>query len=229
LLVVDSYLHFIEIAKLNNTSSKTVILHTKSIFVCHGIPKTVKSDIGPQYSAEEYKRFSKECGFSQGTASLYHPQANCLAKKSVQIVKQLLKKAKLDSRDPYLSLLEYRNISVNNIGSPAHLCISRRLNSVLPSTPEQLTPKIIDPNTAIEKMKQKLHVSKEYYDKGTRQLCKLQPNDSIRMQVQNRWVPGIVVQKASTPRSYIVRRLNGQEYCRNHKYLRKVNEPPPVL
>ena len=30
------------------------------ILACHGIPKTVKSDIGPQYSTEEYKRFSEE-------------------------------------------------------------------------------------------------------------------------------------------------------------------------
>jgi len=228
LLVVDSYSHFIEIAKLNNTSSKTVILHTKSIFARHGIPKTVKSDNGPQYSAEEYKRFSKEWGFSHVTTSPYHSQANGLAEKSVQIVKQLLKKAKLDGRDPYLSLLEYRNTSVNNIGSPAQLCMSRRLNSVLPSTPEQLTPKIIDPNIVIEKIKQKQHVSKEYYDKGARQLCELQPNDSIRMQVQNRWVPGTVVRKANTPRSYVVRGLNGQEYRRNRKHLRKVNEPSPV-
>ena len=139
LLVVDSYSHYIEIAKLNNTSNKMVILHTKSIFACHGIPKTVKSDNGPQYSAEEYKRFSDEWGFTHVTTSPYYPQANGLAEKSVQIVKQLLRKARLDGKDPYLSLLEYRNICVHNVGSPAQLCMSRRLNSLLPSTPEQLT------------------------------------------------------------------------------------------
>ena len=226
LLVVDSYSHYIEIAKLSNTSSKMVIMHTKSIFARHGIPKMVKSDNGPQYSAQEYKRFSEEWGFKHVTTSPYHPQANGLAEKSVQIMKQLLKKAKLDGKDPYISLLEYRNTSVNNIGSPAQLCMSRRLNSLLPSTPQQLTPQVVDPNKVIEKMKQNQEVSKEYYDRGARRLSELHPNDNVRMQVQDKWVPCTVVRQADTPRSYIVKGLNGQEYRRNRKHLRKVNGPP---
>ena len=169
MLVIDSYSHYIEIIKLNNTLSKTVILHNKSIFASHGIPKTIKSDNGPQYSAEEYKRFSDEWGFTHVTTSPYHPQANDLAEKSVQIVKKLLRKAKLDGKDPYLSLLEYRNTCcVHNIGSPAQLCMSHRLNSLLPSTPEQLTPQVIDHNKVMEKFKQNQEVSKEYYDRGAR-------------------------------------------------------------
>ena len=85
-------------------------------------------------------------------------------------MEQLLKKAELDGKDPYISLLEYRNTSVNNIGSPAQLCMSRRLNSLLPSTPEQLTPQVVDPSKVMEKMKQNQEVSKEYYDRGARQL-----------------------------------------------------------
>ena len=55
LLVVDSYSHFIEIARLSNTTSQTIIMHIKSIMAHHGIPRTVKSDNGPQCTAEEYK------------------------------------------------------------------------------------------------------------------------------------------------------------------------------
>ena len=55
------------------------------------------------------------------TISPYHPQDNGLAEKSVQIVKNLLTKAKLDKKDPYLSLLEYRNTSVYDISYPAQL------------------------------------------------------------------------------------------------------------
>ena len=69
LLVVDSYSCFIEIAKLTDTSSSKVIQHTKSIFARHGIPATVKSDNGPQYSSEEYKKFSSEWGFKHVTSS----------------------------------------------------------------------------------------------------------------------------------------------------------------
>ena len=62
-------------------------MHTKSILARHGIPKTVKSDNGPQYTADEYKKFSKEWGFHYVTTSPYHPQANGLAEKSVQIIR----------------------------------------------------------------------------------------------------------------------------------------------
>ena len=55
LLVVGSYSHYIEIAKLSNPSSKMVVMYTKSIFARHGILRIVKSDNGPQYSAQEIK------------------------------------------------------------------------------------------------------------------------------------------------------------------------------
>ena len=42
LLIVDSCSCFIEITKLTNTSSNTVIQHTKSIFARHGIPATLR-------------------------------------------------------------------------------------------------------------------------------------------------------------------------------------------
>ena len=92
LLIVDSYSHFIEIARLHNTSSKLVIEHSKSVFVRHGIPRVVKSDNGPQYTCDEYRKFSEEWSFKHVTTSLYHPQANGLAEKSVQIIKRILKK-----------------------------------------------------------------------------------------------------------------------------------------
>ena len=224
LLVVDSYSHFIEIAHLTNTTSQTVIMHTKSIMARHGIPTTVKSDNGPQYTAEEYKKFSKEWGFHHITTSPYHPQANGLAEKSVQIIKNLLTKAKMDNKDPYLSLLEYRNTSVYNVGSPAQLSMSRRLNSILPCTQEQLIPCVIDPDKVIEVMKRKQEVAKENYDRGTRQLSVLKANDAVRIQMQGRWVPGVVIRQAETPRSYIVRGPSGHEYRRNRKHLRKVAE-----
>ena len=122
LLVVDSCSHYTETAKLSNTSSKMVVMYTKSIFACHRIPKTVKSDNGPQCSAQEYKRFSDEWGLSTLTTSPYHPQANGLSETLVLIMKQLLKETKHNGKDPYISLLEYSNTSVNNVGS-LHSCV----------------------------------------------------------------------------------------------------------
>jgi len=84
------------------------------------------------------------------TVSPYHPQANGLAEKSVQIIKSLLKKAKADKKDAYLSLLEYRNSTVKNVGSPAQLAMGCRLNSILPCTPQLLAPHIIELKKVME-------------------------------------------------------------------------------
>ena len=98
---------------MSNTKSPTVITHSKAIFARHGIPSIVRSDNGPQYSAIEYSKFSKDSGFIHVTTSPYHSQSNGLAEKSVQIVKHLLNKARKDSTDPYLRLLECRKTPID--------------------------------------------------------------------------------------------------------------------
>ena len=57
------------------------------------------SDNGPQYTAKEFQKFTKEWGIKHTTTNPYHPQANGLAEKSVQTVKRLLNKAKTDGQD----------------------------------------------------------------------------------------------------------------------------------
>ena len=91
------------------------------------------------------------------TVSPLNPQANGLVEKAVQTVKNLLTKAKQDHRDPYLGLLEYRNIPIDDIGSPAQLLMSRRLQSIIPTTGTQLQPKVLGPH----KVKEKLMLKKE--------------------------------------------------------------------
>ena len=51
LLVVDYYSRYIEIARLANTMTNEVLIHTKSIFARHGIPEVLILDNGPQYAS----------------------------------------------------------------------------------------------------------------------------------------------------------------------------------
>ena len=62
-LVIDYFSHYIEIAKLSNTSSDAIITHLKSMFARHGIPQYVVSNNGPQYSSERFCKFAKDYGF----------------------------------------------------------------------------------------------------------------------------------------------------------------------
>ena len=66
-LIVDYYSRFIEIARLSGESAPEVINKTKSIFARHGIPETVISDNGPQFTSESYETFAKQYEFEHKT------------------------------------------------------------------------------------------------------------------------------------------------------------------
>ena len=133
LLVVDYYSKFFEICILNNTTSETVITHMKSIFSRHGIPDIVISDNAKQYQSQKFKEFEKSWEFRHETSSPRYPQSNGLAERTVQTVKQLLKKAEREGKDPYLSILNYRNTPLDsNMPSPAQLLMGRRCKTKLP-------------------------------------------------------------------------------------------------
>ena len=138
LLVVDYYSRFIETAKLTTATSFDVITHLKSNFARYGIPDTVVSDNGPQYSAADFSNFAMQYGFTHVTSSPKYPQANGEAERAVQTVKNLLKK----SDDPYLAMLAYRSTPLENGYSPAELLMGRRLRTMIPTIAKQLAPKL---------------------------------------------------------------------------------------
>ena len=224
LLMVDYYSRFVEISQLPDTTSKTVIAHTKSILARHGIPSVIRSDNGPQYTSIEYQQFAKQWGFTHVTTSPYHPQANGLAEKSVQTMKKLLNKAKRDNKDPYLSLLEHRNTPIDGIASPAQIAMSRRLRSTVPTTSAQLKSQVIDPKLINDKLQSKQQQQKSRYDVGAHQLPSVTKGEKVRLQIQGQWQPATIIEKASTPRSYYVNTSDGSILRRNRRHLMKTGE-----
>ena len=224
-LVVDYMSRFFEVAKLENSTSSTVIHHMKSFFSRHGIPREVRSDNGPCYSSAEIKKFSKDWGFKHTTSSPYMSNSNGLTEIYVKIVKQILTKSKTENKDLYLSILNYRNTPIDDLGSPAQLLMNKRLRYSLPITQTLLIPKVIGRKRVHEKLSKKQRKQKYFYDKRSRDLSQLNPGDTIRVQRENKWEPGVVTDHTNTPRSYHVRTERG-EYRRNRKHLMKINEIP---
>ncbi len=138
LMIVDYYSRYMEIARLKQTTTEEVMRHTKSIFARHGIPETVVSDNGPQYSSGLYREFANNFGFHHVTSSPYHPQSNGEAERAIGTLKNLLKKEK----DPYLALLVYRTTPLKNGYSPAELLMNRKLRTTVPITREMRKPMV---------------------------------------------------------------------------------------
>ena len=102
LLCVDYYSKYPEITKLCDTTCRGA----ESTFARHGIPVSVVSDNGPQYASGEFRGFSESWEFEHVTSSPGHAQSNGQAERTVQTVKNMLKKAQSGNGDPYIALLE---------------------------------------------------------------------------------------------------------------------------
>ena len=108
-VLVDYYSDFVEVSPLKDTNSTAVIKFMKGQFSRHGIPDVLISDNGPQFTSREFSEFSTQWEFQHVTSSPYHPKSNGKAESAVKVVKNLFKKAQRDNKDPWLSLLDYRN------------------------------------------------------------------------------------------------------------------------
>ncbi|KAJ8377185.1 hypothetical protein SKAU_G00077650 [Synaphobranchus kaupii] len=221
LLVVDYASRFVEIALLTPTRSTDVITHLKSIFARHGIPETVVTDNGPQFSGMAFAAFAESYGFGHITSSPRYPQSNGEAERAVKTVKALLKKA----ADPYLALLAYRATPLQNGYSPAQLLMGRRLRTTVPTLPELLTPVLPDSEAVVRREREKRMSDAQRYNlrHRARSLDKLVPGNEVWITDQR--ATGLVVDSHPTPRSYMVEGPHGT-VRRNRRHLIPMRSSP---
>lgn len=88
LIVVDYYSKFVEIEKLSNITSQTIINKFKAVFARFGVPKILVSDGGKQFDSVQFQKFAKEWDFKHVVSSPTHSQSNGMAERQVQTVKK---------------------------------------------------------------------------------------------------------------------------------------------
>ena len=143
IVLVDYYSDFVDLLK--NTSSSAVIKFLKAQFSGHGIPDVLVTDNGPQYVSGEFSEFTTQWEFQHVpvTSSPYHPKSNGKAESAVKVVKSLFKKSQRNNKDPWLSLLNYRNTSTTGMQtSPAQRLMSRRIKTLVPISTNLLYPEV---------------------------------------------------------------------------------------
>ena len=163
-VIVDYYSKYPEICLLNDKSSQAVITSMKSVFARHGIPDEVVADNMP-FSSKGCSRFAQEWGFKISTSSTHYPQSIGMSERTIQTVKNLLRKADDKGNDPYIALLEYRNTAITGMQeSPAQLLMSRMLKSKLRTTTALLQRRVQE--NVREKLAQRAAKQKEYFDRN---------------------------------------------------------------
>ena len=145
LVLVDCYSKYPEMALLKNKTADTIIQQIKSIFAHHGIPERLVCD-NISFTSRQFHSFAADWDLAVKTASPKFPQANDQSERTIQTIKQILRKAYEDNRDPYIALLQYRNTPVSGFSySLVQLLMSRRLRDKLPMVNITLQQKIVKP------------------------------------------------------------------------------------
>ena len=146
LVLVDYYSKYPEMAPLKNKTAETIIQRMKSIFARHGITERLICDNMP-FASRQFHSFVADCNIAVKASSQELPQANGQGERTIQTIKQMLRKAHEDNRDSYTALLQYRNTPVSRLShSPTQLLMSRRLRDKLPMVNNTLQPKICSHN-----------------------------------------------------------------------------------
>lgn len=221
ILIADHYSGFMDFKKLKSANSSEVIDHMRQWFSIHGIPEIVESDGGPQYMSKKFSDFSAKWQFKHQVSSPYYPRSNGFAERNVQTAKNLLKRCWLDGTDICLGLLMLRNTPRNDtLKSPSQRLFSRSTRTILPSTKDELKPKIVV--GVSEELKQLRLQQGIYADRVAKPTEALKTGDQVRLQTGHReWVGAKVVEKTQYPRSVIVETDDGAQYRRNTIHLHK--------
>ncbi|XP_077486586.1 uncharacterized protein LOC144097845 [Amblyomma americanum] len=114
----------------------------RTLFSTLGLPRTLVSDNGPQFTSADFREFMKLNNITHLRTAPYHPQSNGLAERTVRTVKVFLKKNVHGSLKTRLAriLHKYGRTPQSGGSTPAQLLMgyerrSRLDNAVAPTGP----------------------------------------------------------------------------------------------
>ena len=138
LIVVDYFSGYPEVHWLGRGSdyptATSIIDKFKRIMSDEGVPEKLITDGGPQYTSGEFASFAKEWEFACQHSSPEHPRGNPKAERTVQTMKNMIKKCHQEGKNYWAALLAYRSTpGANSKYSPAEILKGRTLRTGLTS------------------------------------------------------------------------------------------------
>ena len=120
LIVADYHSKYPFVYKLPSTESTTINCCLKSLFAEQSVQVILRSDIGPQFSSNNFRKFADEYGFRHVSSSPHYQQSNIFIESPVKIVKKSLTKAKKSGLNPALAMLCLRTTSCSCPAMSSH-------------------------------------------------------------------------------------------------------------
>ena len=226
LVVCDYYSNFIEVARLNTVTTRSVLRELLPMFARFGLLDVLVSDNGPQFASAEFAVFMKQKGITHVTSSPHYAQSNGKAENAVKTLKLLFAKAKQSGESEYMALLDWRNTPSEGMStSPAQRLMGRRCKTLLPTAGTLLKPRY-DTDADTRALAGRKRRQSFYYNQHARPLTPLDEGATVRMRLpgEKTWTPGTCTEQVN-PRSYRVK-VGGTVYRRNRRQLVCAGEDP---
>lgn len=134
LIVIDAYSKWLEVHCMKSTTSNATIEKLREIFATHGLPATLVSDNGSNFTSSEFEEFMKRNGIKHIKVAPYHPASNGLAERAVRVFKEGFEKMGEGSIQTKISrfLLRYRTTPHSTTGvPPSEVLMKRKLHTQL--------------------------------------------------------------------------------------------------
>ena len=219
LVVIDYFSNYLEVCRLQQLTSAAVIRSLSEQFARWGVPDTLVSDNGRQFSSAEFATFAREWGFHHITSSPRYPQSNGKAENAVRTVKRLFAKCQHSGESEYRALLAWRNTPTAGMEtSPAQRIMGRRCRTTLPCHWNLLEPRYPVARDA-EDLEHLKRGQERYYNRTASAARNVRVGDAVRMRIPGSalWSRGKCLRKVA-PRSFEIE-VDGSVYRRNQRHV----------
>jgi transposase InsO family protein len=92
LVVVDKFTKWVEAAPVTTQDSTAAINFIKSIVFCFGVPYSIITDNGTNFTSKEFKNYCEGLGIKLKFASVAHPKTNGQVEKANGLICSGIKK-----------------------------------------------------------------------------------------------------------------------------------------
>ena len=239
LVVADRFSGWVSVFYYPREATATdLVRKMKEVFSTMGVAEHFSSDGGPQFKAEQFKKFLSDWGVEEHrVSSAYFPHSNLRAETAVKTAKRLIRDNTANDGTPnwdkvFRALMNHRNTPDAEWKlSPAQLLFGRPVRDFLPIKLNQYSPQecwITDRDSRELAMRHRVHLGMERWSAQTKGLSALKVGQHVTIQNQRgagkiakRWDrTGVVVEDLGFNKYRVRIDGSGRVTDRNRQFLR---------
>ena len=231
LIAVDGFSGWRFIKPLGSSApTKKLLSAMREIFCQVGVPQSVMSDGGPQFTSGAFRNFLDRWGVQHRMSSPHYPQSNGRAGSAVKAAKKLIRccwddyRNQLDEERWTRGILQQRNTPGRGGRSPAQIIFGRPVRDLLPAHRRSFAPEWqLAADVAEQRLSQQQQRADDLYNRQARDLEPLSVGNQVAVQDDRtkRWDRHGVVCEIGPYRRYFVRLSSGRVLTRNRCHLRR--------